>query len=321
MKKVKKFGRGGDILTGLGAVLVGKHLYDKYNEKDSAKNLNTIAGGEDKDAKAKKDIFAPKKTDKDKIKAKNPEVFGGNVQEKTGGGGNEGTITGENAPSSSRRDANELKSNILGAPDKSKTFKAEPGTGTSKGVDEKKLAQLQRRNVATKKKKVTTKPSESSANLGLGESTPKPVIKEIGTSTFPGQKQAALKTTPNEARPSKPYPEQQAAENLKREQIAAIRRSGQAPYFAYAPSGMGENMRINNSIARERQAKKQFDENKANMNPNKRDTEEETRQQWSGSGQGALKKGGMVKKYASGGSVKSASARADGCAIRGKTRA
>jgi len=33
------------------------------------------------------------------------------------------------------------------------------------------------------------------------------------------------------------------------------------------------------------------------------------------------KKGGAVKKMASGGSVKSASARADGCAIRGKTRA
>ena len=34
-----------------------------------------------------------------------------------------------------------------------------------------------------------------------------------------------------------------------------------------------------------------------------------------------IKKGGMVKKMASGGSVRSASARADGCAIRGKTRA
>jgi len=34
-----------------------------------------------------------------------------------------------------------------------------------------------------------------------------------------------------------------------------------------------------------------------------------------------IKKGGMVKKYASGGSVSSASKRADGCAIRGKTRA
>jgi hypothetical protein len=33
------------------------------------------------------------------------------------------------------------------------------------------------------------------------------------------------------------------------------------------------------------------------------------------------KAGGMIKKYASGGKVKSASSRADGCAIRGKTRA
>jgi hypothetical protein len=34
-----------------------------------------------------------------------------------------------------------------------------------------------------------------------------------------------------------------------------------------------------------------------------------------------MKKGGAVKKMASGGKVKSASSRADGCAIRGKTRA
>jgi hypothetical protein len=34
MKKVKKFGRGGDIITGLGAVLVGKALYDKYKGGD-----------------------------------------------------------------------------------------------------------------------------------------------------------------------------------------------------------------------------------------------------------------------------------------------
>jgi hypothetical protein len=34
-----------------------------------------------------------------------------------------------------------------------------------------------------------------------------------------------------------------------------------------------------------------------------------------------MKKGGKVSSYKSGGSVKSASSRADGCAIRGKTRA
>jgi hypothetical protein len=34
-----------------------------------------------------------------------------------------------------------------------------------------------------------------------------------------------------------------------------------------------------------------------------------------------FKKGGKIKKMASGGGVRSASSRADGCAIRGKTRA
>jgi hypothetical protein len=34
-----------------------------------------------------------------------------------------------------------------------------------------------------------------------------------------------------------------------------------------------------------------------------------------------MKKGGSVKKMSSGGKVKSASSRADGCAVRGKTRA
>ena len=35
---------------------------------------------------------------------------------------------------------------------------------------------------------------------------------------------------------------------------------------------------------------------------------------------GRMRKGGSVKKYASGGSVSSASKRADGCAVKGKTR-
>jgi hypothetical protein len=37
-------------------------------------------------------------------------------------------------------------------------------------------------------------------------------------------------------------------------------------------------------------------------------------------GRGVFKHGGKVKKYASGGSVSSASKRADGCAIKGKTK-
>jgi len=37
-------------------------------------------------------------------------------------------------------------------------------------------------------------------------------------------------------------------------------------------------------------------------------------------GRGVFKHGGKVKKYASGGSVSSASKRADGCAVKGKTK-
>jgi hypothetical protein len=37
-------------------------------------------------------------------------------------------------------------------------------------------------------------------------------------------------------------------------------------------------------------------------------------------GRGVFKHGGKVKKYASGGAVSSASKRADGCAVKGKTK-
>ena len=40
----------------------------------------------------------------------------------------------------------------------------------------------------------------------------------------------------------------------------------------------------------------------------------------SGSSEPDMKKGGAVKKYAKGGSVSSASKRADGCATKGKTK-
>ena len=43
-KKVKKFGRGGDILTGIGAALVGKALYDKYKGGDDIKSDGRSSG-------------------------------------------------------------------------------------------------------------------------------------------------------------------------------------------------------------------------------------------------------------------------------------
>jgi hypothetical protein len=47
-RKVKKFGSGGDVLTGLGAGLIGYHLYNKYmggdKDKDKDKELEAVGG-------------------------------------------------------------------------------------------------------------------------------------------------------------------------------------------------------------------------------------------------------------------------------------
>ena len=43
-KRVKKFGRGGDIITGIGAAILGKAIYDKYKSKDEEKDIEAVGG-------------------------------------------------------------------------------------------------------------------------------------------------------------------------------------------------------------------------------------------------------------------------------------
>lgn len=92
-KKVKKFGRGGDILTGLGAALAGYGLYQKFSkskdEKDSQANLKTIA--------------EPSKSSKESSVQDTDERFKG-------------------------------KSKEPAEPEQSRVYKAEPGVGTAKSV-------------------------------------------------------------------------------------------------------------------------------------------------------------------------------------------
>lgn len=249
MKKVKKFGRGGDILTGVGAALLGKALYDRYNEKDSKSNIATITGTKDLLSDAIKS--APKKSDAPKSDD--------SAEAKDSGRNSELSPVEQHAAITKRSD----------------TPRAVP-------VIKKKT----NKNDASSSSSSTT---SNSATRGFG-----------GDTIEAGQQFARIgrrgKPTPvagpeNQDRKSKPYPAEEAAARLKK--AADKRRSGQGltPYGTYdILGGSEETRRINNSIAREIQAKKQFDENKA---------------------------AGMKK----GGAVKSASARADGCAIRGKTRA
>jgi hypothetical protein len=98
MKKVKKFGRGGDIITGIGAALVGKALYDKASskdEKDTEKNLKTITAP----PSAAKEKESPKASVKDeRFSAKSEEPL---------------------------------------EPEKSKSYKAEPATTSAKPAAQK----------------------------------------------------------------------------------------------------------------------------------------------------------------------------------------
>ena len=255
MKKVKKFGRGGDIITGLGAVLVGKALYDKYKE---GKDKDDSSGASLKKPKISEEVEkaqkgAPKPreeyvpADKKELDAKKAALSGGMRYKKP---------RGPAAQDVSGRKPVKAKDKAPAT-----TSKPYPNPG---------------------------KPNEDRPS--------KPYPTELGK--------------PNEDRPSKPYPTEQAEANkvknipgvtvmkpsdkeikdIKAKQAAAVRAKKNQGLIPYASSGREEIMR-NNRFHKEAEL-----------------------------GRG-IKKGGMVKKYASGGSVSSASKRADGIAIRGKTRA
>jgi len=118
-------------------------------------------------------------------------------------------------------------------------------------------------------------PAKESAVAPRAKATDKVGAGYEGLTTLP-------KSTPNEERPSKPYPEKEAA---AKKAEAAKSAKGFGPKLTFLTP-------------------KRLDEAKEAM---RRARE-------------GMKKGGTVKKYASGGSVSSASKRADGIAQRGKTR-
>ena len=118
-------------------------------------------------------------------------------------------------------------------------------------------------------------PAKESAVAPRAKATDKVGAGYEGLTTLP-------KSTPNEERPSKPYPEKEAA---AKKAEAAKSAKGFGPKLTFLTP-------------------KRLDEAKEAM---RRARE-------------GMKKGGKVKKYASGGSVSSASKRADGIAQRGKTK-
>jgi hypothetical protein len=290
-KKVKKFGRGGDILTGLGAGLLGYAAYKKLTEgkdKDSDSGL--------KKPKISDEVDKAQESSRKKTIQSEDERF-------------KGAEKGDVTAKSDTGATTSIK--------KSESYKAEPGVGIAKGVDEKELARLQRRNAPVTKKKERYEgqkfPTDDVIGAGqrykdIGRSTePKPVeksLKDLGATKLPSSSNAA-KEEPTKLL-SKPYP-------------TGVKGSEKDPYLepkTLARTRAGTLVKTNEpnpeAVAKARAAraamdKKQREEFEAQFKPRKNPNR-------------SYNKGGAVKKYASGGSVSSASKRADGIAMRGKTR-
>jgi hypothetical protein len=277
---------------------------------------------------------------KDEIFKKNLQYSGGNPEDKPGGGGNVGTrIDTERPNSAARRTAAEVKSNVLNKrPEQVRVKTAPQSTETVQGVDEKKLDQLQRRNVGTGKKTAPTKKASSADDvIGAGiaagnkqSKTTEAALNVIKT-LKPGQRGVSGSGE------SKPYPEKEAAANkAAADKAAADKREKVLSQVRNQTHKVGTGQRTDsNSLA--------FGPRNTFLT---RERLEESRKAMKGGWGKSLfergdlgigkKKGGEVKKYAKGGAIKaskmgsvktakpsmrSASSRADGIAQRGKTRA
>jgi hypothetical protein len=256
--KVKKFGRGGDIITGIGAALLGKALYDKYK------------GGKDKDDDYTRRVKEygvkgkfPEEKSEEKAKPKREEYVAADKEE------------------------NEAKKSAL-----------------SRGMQYKKPEgpAAQERKITTNKYKSEAAPA-TAANTSTDSTTSSssfsdsPAVKTTEHRKFL-QSKAGLSgkgiTTPGDPNAKGSRQKGRSANPIQETIDSAGKSMARTPQ-----QKMAEGAR---EVERRRQAEKKKKDDEANM-------------------KGALKKGGAVKKYASGGSVSSASKRADGIAIRGKTRA
>ncbi len=270
-KKVRKFASGGDILTGVGAVLLGKHLYDKYKEGK---------GKSDEDSEYSRKV----KEFRDKKEAEATAVES-KAEPKT-------VSAGEKRAMAASQGRPEL---------------------IPEGADE---AVMRSDNYASRKPVVTTTPKK-----------PAPAAKKA----TPAAKKAepAAKSEAPKSVAFKPAEDSKKAESPVKLGSPGSYKFDSKPDLS-TPKGFdlkGTNKTaygtdttsvFQKKAAQERAEAEEKAKKKAKEQANIRSGESERMMRDSlGSG---FKRGGAVKKYASGGSVSSASKRADGIAQRGKTR-
>jgi hypothetical protein len=295
-KKVKKFGRGGDVLTAAGAILLGKHLYDKYKEgKDDSDYARKV-----KEFRSKEDTAKPAEEPKTATKAEPKEETREEYLEKRG---------------AKRIKETDTRENTLYKEDEPKKVVTTTPKGTAPAV--KKAAPY----------------------------TGVVPAKDLGSQSFSSE---SLK--------SKPYPQAEATARLKKAE--AERRAGQGltPRAEYTGPGSRQHveaLKLRRSQQLEEEAKKQFEKNKrenegmkrggkvkkyaeggtatSKPEPKKKDTMPE----WAKTERENRRRDELNKRESEGAAKEvkrnmstfgfkkggSASSRADGIAIRGKTRA
>lgn len=178
-------------------------------------------------------------------------------------------------------------------------FPAEPGYGTSGGAPEEKAAPK-----AEKKSAPVVKQKSAAPKQGAYKEAP---VIEAGKKS----KEYPIKSVPSEERPSKPYPEKQAQSRKLAAEV--LRKTKEASDMVKKASkirpksGMGPA----NTFLTEERLEKARKSMKGGFDKGLFERGD------LGIGK---KKGGAIKKYAAGGSISSASKRADGIAQRGKTR-
>jgi hypothetical protein len=281
-KKVRKFGAGGDILTGVGAVLVGKALYDKYKEgkgKDDEESEYAKKAREFRDKKAADSAPEPAKKEEDKPMSR--EEY---LSKKTAPIKETGTFAG---PDTAEPDLEYKGKKAAPAKKATSAAPAKPATPVKKAEPAAPAKKTETEGSAPKDKSGYSLPSKNVTSM----------IEGKGSSTEPKTSGGARNRAGVLVNPSFITPKKASEEEVSEARASlAKRRAEQSRSFKESPlmkaiSGGGS---------------------RADFYRKKREQEDAEK---------GMKKGGKVKKYASGGTVKSsASSRADGIAQRGKTR-
>ena len=270
-KKVKKFGRGGDILTGLGAGLLGYALYnklkgDKGDEEEKPKAVDTKGRTPLEQIEAQ----TGRKAEKQRVIT---DYMTNKPEEKKGG---YTTPVKEYEPE---------------PPKPSKLPK--PAGGGSR-----------RAEAAPAAKEDRAKEKVGKGYENIGKTTPKSVAFKPAEETKQAESPVKLGSPGSYKFDSKP--------DLSTPKGFDMRGTNKTVY------GTDTTSVFQKKAAQERAEAEEKAKKKAREQANIRSGESERMMREAlGSG---YKRGGAVKKYASGGSVSSASKRADGIAQRGKTR-